>query len=95
MSVCLSCGQPIPPREGAPLTSGELDALSAWWHTGSVRKAATLLSRAPRTVVNQLYGARIRNNVHTTLELAQLHMTELRTMRELLTSHNHKRREAA
>lgn len=94
MNTCLSCGQPIPAREGAPLTPGELDALSAWWHTGTVRKAATVLSRAPRTVVNQLYQARIRNNVHTTLELAQLHMGELRTMRDLVTKHNHSRKAA-
>lgn len=95
--LCPTCGQSMPEnlRSRAALTDGELDALSAWWHTGSVRKAADLLSRADRTIVNQLYSARIRDGVHTTLELVQVHMGELRTMRELLGSHNSTRRKAA
>ena len=88
MNVCQSCGQPLPPGDSAPLTPAELDALSAWWHTGTVRKAAALLSRSERTVVNQLYSARIRNKVHTTLELVQLHLDSLRSLPDLIASHN-------
>jgi len=78
-----------------PLTAGEMDALSAWWHTGSVKRAADLLSRSPRTVINQLYAARIRNGVHTTHELLQLHLGSLRTMSQLLTQHNDRERKSA
>lgn len=95
MSLCPTCHQEMPGREGQPLTSGELDALSAWWHTGTTKRAADLLSRSERTVINQLYSARIRNDVHTTLELLQLHIGELRTMSDLLTSHNVSRRKAS
>lgn len=95
MSVCESCGQPVASGGAAPLTSAELDALSAWWHTGSARRAADLLSRSPRTVVNQLYSARIRNDVHKTAHLIPLYLGSLRSMGELLTSHNQSRRKAA
>lgn len=79
----------------APLTAAELDALSAWWHTGTVRGAANLLSRAERTVANQLYSARIRNNVHTTVALLPLYLGSLRTVSDLLTQHNVRGKEAA
>ena len=92
---CPTCGQLWTPPENRGLTPAELDALSAWWHTGTIKRAADLLSRAERTVINQLYSARIRNNVHTTLELVQLHLGELRTMRELVTQHNSTDRKAA
>ena len=95
MSACPTCGQQIPGKHGRALTDAELDALSAWWHTGTVKGAADLLSRAERTVINQLYSARIRDGVHTTLELVQLHIGELRSMGELLKSHNLSRRKAA
>ena len=95
MSTCPTCGNQMPDHPGEPLTAAELDALSAWWHTGSIKGAADLLSRAERTVINQLYRARIRDGVHTTLELVQLHIGELRTMSDLLKSHNLSRRRAA
>jgi hypothetical protein len=77
------------------LTDAELDAVSAWWHMGTIKRAADLLSRAERTVINQLYSARIRNNLHTTLELAQMYMGDLRTVSQLVAQHNKSRREAA
>jgi DNA-binding CsgD family transcriptional regulator len=92
---CPTCHQEWTPPERKILTPAELDALSAWWHTGSIKRAADLLSRAERTVINQLYSARIRNNVHTTLELVQLHLGELRTMGDLVTQHNVRDRKAA
>lgn len=74
-------------RGAAPLSSAELDALSAWWHTGSIRAAADLLSRSDRTVINQLYAARIRNNVHRTVALLPLYLGRLRSVSDLVTSH--------
>ena len=94
MTTCPTCGQEDT-RQGSDLTTAELEALSAWWHTGSVKGAANLLSRAPRTVINQLYSARIRNNVHATVELVPMYLDRLRTKRELLTSHNNRQEDAA
>jgi DNA-binding CsgD family transcriptional regulator len=93
--LCPTCGHPLAPAKGRALTDAELDALSAWWHTGTIKRAADLLSLSQRTVINQLYGARIRNGVHTTLELLQLHIGQLRTMSELVTSHKSKIRKVA
>ena len=94
-NVCPQCGQALPNATRATLTDAELDALSAWWHMGSTRRAADLLSRAERTVVNQLYSARIRNNVHTTVALLPLYLGSLRSMSELMTQHKVRREEAA
>ncbi len=93
--LCQSCGQMMPGAVGRSLTPAELDALSAWWHTGTIKSAADLLSRSERTVINQLYSARIRDDVHTTLELVQLHVGELRTMNDLLASHKVATRKAS
>lgn len=92
---CPTCGQPLPGSARTALSPAELDAVSAWWHMGTVKGAARLLSRAERTVINQLYNARIREDVHTTLELAQLHMSQLRSMSDLVTSHKVTLRKAA
>lgn len=92
---CPTCGQLMPGSGNTELTPAELDALSAWWHTGSIKRAADLLSRSERTVINQLYRARIREDVHTTLELLQLHIGELRTMSDLVRSHKVTLRKAA
>lgn len=94
-ALCPSCGQVLPNATGQPLTPAELDAVSAWWHMGSIKRAADVLSRSERTVVNQLYSARIRNGVHTTHELALLYMGSLRSKTELATQHNNRGREAA
>jgi hypothetical protein len=95
--LCPTCGQTIPEgqRSRAILPDAELDALSAWWHMGSIKGAADLLSRSERTVINQLYSARIRNDLHRTVELAQLYLGSLRSRSELLTSHKNSRRKAA
>lgn len=95
MNVCPTCGQERPEGGGAAVLSpAELEALSAWWHTGTTKRAADLLSRSQRTVINQLYSARNRNRVHTTAELVPLYIGSLRTMRELITEHNSSRRAA-
>lgn len=93
--LCSSCGQPIPSGDAKPLSPAEREALSAWWHTGSVDKAAALLSRAPRTVVNQLYSARTRDGVHTTHDLMKLHYADLIPLGDLVTRHNNSGRKAA
>lgn len=93
--LCPHCGQVMPNAVGSPITEGELEALSAWWLTGTVKKAADLLGRSQRTVVNQLYSARNRNGVHTTLELLQLHIGQLRSRSDLITKHNVRAKEAA
>jgi DNA-binding CsgD family transcriptional regulator len=93
--LCPTCGQVKPPAGlAASLTPGELDALSAWWHMGTVKRAADLLSRSERTVINQLYSARNRNRVHTTVELVQLYLGSLRSVSELIMQHNESRTEA-
>ena len=94
--VCRTCGHILPALEGVPaLPVRELEALSAWWHLGTTKSAADLLSRSERTVINQLYSARRRNGLHTTGDLVPLYLGGLRTMAQLVTSHNVNRRKAA
>lgn len=88
--VCPTCGQ-LMPKPAKVLTPHELDALSAWWHTGSVRGAANMLGVAERTITNQLYSARIRHDLHKTVELVRLHFSELRSADELMRSHNQRK----
>lgn len=92
---CPTCGNPLLEPSSNTLSPAELDALSAWWHMGSIRAAANLLSRSERTVINQLYKARIRDGVHTTSALLRLHMAEIRTKSELIRSHKYSGRKAA
>jgi hypothetical protein len=49
------------------MTPALLDALMAWWRTGSVRQAAEQLGRAEQTVKNQLATARRRSHVTNNL----------------------------
>lgn len=91
---CDKCGQPLP-QPAKRLTPGELDALSAWWHTGSAKAAAHLLDVAEQTVKNQLYSARVRHGVHRTADLVVSHLERLRSLDDLITSHNLKNRKAA
>ena len=73
------------------ITDQELNVLSAWWHFGSVRAVARFYGRAEQTIKNQLMDARRRHGIHTTLELAQTYMAELRTIDQLPASHNRNR----
>jgi hypothetical protein len=94
MKVCKECGQVVPdPTAIRHITDAELDALSAWWWSRTIRGAARVLGRAEQTIKNQLYDARRHSQCRTTLELAQTFMNQLRTM-EQLTSHNRGRRAA-
>jgi hypothetical protein len=49
------------------VTPALLDALTAWWRTGSVKQAAADLGLAEQTVKNQLATARRRSHVDTNL----------------------------
>jgi DNA-binding CsgD family transcriptional regulator len=77
------------------ITARELDVLSAWWLLHSTRAVARFFALSEQTVKNHLMNARIRNGVHSSAALAQLFMGDLRTMEELLASHNVGRKEAA
>lgn len=70
------------------LTKRELDALSAWWATGSVKEAAAMLGTTPQTVKNQLYMARIRVGAANNAILVQKHLKVLRSAAELIAQHN-------
>lgn len=50
------------------MTPALIDALFAWWTTGSVKKAAVNLGLAEQTVKNQLATARRRSHADTNLE---------------------------
>lgn len=76
------------------LTDRELQILSAWWLLHSVRSTARFFTLSEQTIKNQLYNARIRNGVHTSADLAALFMGQLRTMDDLLASHNGEHAEA-
>ena len=84
---CPTCGQPVQAPVAQPMSDAELDALSAWWLTGSARKAARLLGLSEQTVKNQLGNARSREGVHKTTLLIQRHIAELRSHAELVRSH--------
>jgi hypothetical protein len=84
---CDKCGQMLP-KPAKRLTPGELDALSAWYHVGSTKGAARLLGVIEQTVKNQLYTARVRHDVHRTVDLLVAHLDELRSLDELLATHH-------
>ncbi len=89
MTRCESCGQPLPMiGPGRGISDQELNVLSAWWLLHSTRAVARFFGRSEQTIKNQLYDARRRNGIHSTSELAQMFMAELRTMDELLRSRN-------
>lgn len=91
---CPTCGRPIDPQPHR-LSESELNALSAWWATGSVRAAANLLVLSEQTVKNHLYNARVRHGLHKTTDLVQLYFARLRSKGELVAQHNLHKGEAA
>ena len=58
------------------LTDRELQVVSAWWHTGTVKEAAQFLGLAESTVKNMLYSARHKTGPPNTLLLAKAMMGE-------------------
>lgn len=97
MNLCPTCGHILPLEPSGDLTDAELDVLSVWWGPPprSTRAVARFLGLSEQTIKNHLYNARIRNGVHTTRELAQRCMEQLRTVDEVMKSHNQRRRVAA
>lgn len=85
---CGACGQLIVKPATVPLPKRELVALSAWWSTGHYRDAAMLAGVSIQTLKNQLQRARIRNDVHSTHQLASMYLGQLLSREQLITSHN-------
>ena len=96
MNRCESCGQPLPQSsEAGGISDQELNVLSAWWLLHSTLAVARFYGRSEQTVKNQLMNARRRNGFHSTVQLAHKYMSQLRTMDELMRSHNVSRKKAA
>lgn len=87
MDICPTCKRPLP-GDARYLTDRELAALSAWWWFKSTRAASVALGLAEQTVKNQLYAARVRNEVKRTVDLAFMFMDQLSTAKVVRTSHN-------
>ena len=95
MNRCETCGQALPQSVGEHrISDQELNVLSAWWLLHSTRAVARFFGRSEQTIKNQLNDARRRHGIHSTAELARVYMAELRTMDELMASHNSLRRAA-
>ena len=95
MTRCEACGQPLPQLDSVPrITDQELNVLSAWWLLHSTTAAARFYGVSEQTVKNQLNNARRRNGIHSTSALAHKFMGRLRTMDELMMSHNSRRKAA-
>jgi DNA-binding CsgD family transcriptional regulator len=92
---CDSCGQVIPREATGRISDQELNVLSAWWLMHNTRAVARFFGRSEQTIKNQLYDARRRHGIHSTSELAQMYMSQLRTREELLAQHNESRQVAA
>ena len=93
--VCPTCGHALAvPLVDRRITEQELNVLSAWWLMHSIRSTARFFGVAEQTVKNQLMDARRRNGFHSTAELAQAFMGQLRSMDELMAQHNKRARVA-
>ncbi len=78
LATCPMCGQPVQPGHPVSLTARELAVLSAWWHMGSVKRAALLAGVGEQRAKNLLMRARGRNGAATTVELASMFFDRLR-----------------
>ena len=81
---------------GAGITARELDVLSAWWLTGSVKAAASLLAMPEQSAKNHLHLARVRSGAASNVLLVQRYLFDLRSLAELRrTQHKRARRAVA
>lgn len=94
MSACPHCGQPLP-TGGSYLTPRELDVLTEWWLTSSVKKAAVNLGIGEQRAKNILVQARNRNRVRTTADLLAQHFLEVRAAVGSRVPQNKSKEEAA
>ena len=81
------CGQELPDAM-APLTKRELDVLTRWWMTGSVKKAAAAEGITEQRAKNMLARARLRSRVATNPQLLAAHMDEVRKLVSSRMQHN-------
>jgi hypothetical protein len=91
--VCLSCGQPLPSLQQY-LTDRELDVLTAWWLTDSVKDAATMAGVAEQRAKNLLSAARIRNGASSNAQLVTMYLFQMRHAVLRFTEHNSRGQEA-
>lgn len=65
------------------VTKRELQVIAAWWHEGTVVKAADLLGITEQTAKNQLHTARMRTGAPNTLMLARMFSKDLPSVSKL------------
>jgi hypothetical protein len=85
--LCPLCGQERPDAT-QPLTERELEVLTAWWMTGSLKKAAIQVGVGEQRAKNMMARARIRSRVSTNRELLAAHMDEVRLLVQSKVSQN-------
>ncbi len=88
--LCPHCGQQLP-SSGGYLTARELDVLTAWWMTDSVKGAAQMVGVGEQRAKNLLSRARIRNAVSSNGELLALHFGAVRTKATKVMQQNMRR----
>ena len=94
MNRCPTCGQ-IRPESLEPLTPRELEVLTHWWMTGSVKRAAQAAGVGEQRAKNMLSRARIRSRVQTNDELLSAHMDAVRSLVQSRMSHKSSQADAA
>jgi hypothetical protein len=87
VELCHTCGQSLP-ETSEYLTPRELDVLTAWWLTGSVKEAARVAGVGEQRAKNLLAAARIRNGAATNARLLAMHFAEVRQAALRRVSHN-------
>ena len=92
VDICHSCGQALP-RSSEYLTRRELDVLTAWWLTDSVKEAARLVGVGEQRAKNLLAAARFRNRADSNGALLALHFAAVRESALRRVSHNDRREE--
>jgi hypothetical protein len=85
--LCPLCGQERPDST-QPLTPRELEVLTAWWMTGSLKKAALQVGVGEQRAKNMMARARIRSRVSTNRELLAAHMDQVRLLVQSKVSQN-------
>lgn len=84
--LCPTCGQAWPDRLPGKLTERELDLLSAWRHTQSVKLAAAQIGVGEQRAKNMLSAARNRSGAQSNAELLHLHLADLLSRADVVVS---------
>jgi dephospho-CoA kinase len=77
------------------LTARELEVLTHWWMTGSVKKAAQAAGVGEQRAKNMLARARMRSRVHSNDELLAAHMDAVRSLVQERMQHKSSQADAA